>query len=372
MPLRSLRLWSLTLAMAAACGGGGPSSPSSPGPGAGPSPPSSPGQGEPLPTGGAGGDSCRVTSLDESGPGTLHECISSQAGARTIVFDVDGTLSLPENTYVQSNLTIDAMATGARDITVRMRRDHRRALILEGPVTNVVIRGLRFEGEYGMPDAVEYDLLALDGEGGRVSNVLVERCTFVSATDGALDITGDVSDAIVRWNLFYDNPLTMLIRYGTRERLSLHRNVFAENGERNPQIRGEVKTIDQVNNIVYDWKVSQDGYGTEIRNDPGAAVDGNFVGNVFLARRPEDGPGFTIYNFPGASSGRLWVADNLCSPPCEVASTVSGPLPAPLPVNPWPASELGDRLLPGVGAPHRTARDSAVLERLMIALRALR
>ena len=361
MPLRSGRLPPLCLAMATACCG------------AGPSVSSSPGQEEAaLPTGGAGGDTCRVTSLDDAGPGTLHECIRSQEGARTIVFDVAGILSLPDNTYVRSNLTIDATADGGRDITIRMRADRRRALVLEGPVTNVVIRGLRFEGESGAPDAVESDLLALDGEDGLVSRVLVERCTFVGATDGALDITGNVSDAIVRWNLFYGNPLTMLIKYGTRERLSLHRNVFAENGERNPQIRGDVRTIDFVNNVVYDWRLTEDGYGTEIRNEPQASVDGNLVGNLFLARSPEDGPGLTIYNYPDASPGRLWFADNRCSPPCEVTSTVSAPLPVPLPANAWPASELGSRLLPGVGAPHQTARDSAVLERLLAALSALR
>ncbi|HEY6546928.1 MAG TPA: hypothetical protein VI589_03445 [Vicinamibacteria bacterium] len=336
--------------------------------GAGPAMPSSADPQESLPSGGAGGDTCRVTSTAEAGPGTLHGCLSSQTGPRTVVFEVAGPLSLPETTYVRSNTTIDGTAAGARGVALAMHSDRRRALALEGPVTNVVIRGLRFEGDYGVPDAVEGDLVALDGENGQVSKVLVEHCTFVGATDGALDITGNVRDVVVRWNLFHGNPLTMLIRYGTRERLSLHRNVFAENGERNPQIRGDVRTIDFVNNVVYDWRLTRDGYGTEIRNDPGEVIDGNFVANAFLAARPEDGPGLTLRNFTGASPGRLWVAGNLCRPECAVTSTAGTSLPVPLSLDPWPASELGARLLPGVGAPNRTPRDSEVLQRLLAAL----
>lgn len=327
---------------------------------------------EALATGGAGGDTCRVDRLDETGPGSLYDCLVSQAGPRTVVFAVDGTLSLPENTYLRSNLTIDALAGGGRAVTLGMRADRRSALVLEGPVTNVVLRGLRFEGASGTSGAVESDLVALDGEDGLVSRVLVERCTFAGATDGALDITGEVKDAVVRENLFHGNPLTMLIRYGTREHLSLHRNVFAENGERNPQVRGDVRTLDFVNNVVYDWSLTPDGYGMEIRNEPGAMVDANVVGNVFLAARPQDGPGLSVFDYEGASSGRLYFADNLCRPGCDARSTLRSALSVPVPRDPWPAAELRARLLPVVGAPRRTDEDAAVLGRLGAALEGLR
>jgi hypothetical protein len=310
-----------------------------------------------------------VTSLREEGPGTLHACLESQGGPRVVLFDVDGTLSLPESTYLKSNLTLDGLA-GGRAVTLKMTADRRRSLILEGPISNVVIRGLRFEGEFGVEGAVEYDLLALDGEDGLVTRVLVERCTFVGATDGALDITGDVSEAVVRTNLFHGNPLTMLMRYGTRRQISLHRNVFSGNGERNPQIRGDLRTIDFVNNVVHDWTLTRDGYGTEIRNEPEGVVDGNFVGNAFLASRPDQGPGFTVFNYPGAAQGRLFVSDNLCRPACGVSSTASAPLGVSLPLVAWPSGEVGDRLLPSVGAPHRTSEDVAVVERVREALRA--
>jgi pectate lyase len=340
----------LGLAVATACGGADPLA--------------DPVPEKPLPTGGAGGDTCRVTSLNEDGSGTLYDCISSQKGARTIVFHVAGTLSLRRNTYLHSDTTIDGTTAGRWGITVKMTGDRRRALILEGPVANVVIRGLRFEGAYGEPDAVEYDHLGFDGTEGQISDVLVEHCTFIGATDGALDITGDVRDVIVRWNLFYGNPRTMLIKYGTRERLSLHRNVFAGNEERNPQIRGDVRTIDFVNNVVYDWK----WYGTDIRNDPGASVDGNFVGNAFLGDEGTKRPGFSVRNYDGAGPGRLWIADNVCSPPCNVTSTVGAPLPVLQPVTAWPVADLPERLLPDVGAPARTELDSEVIERVKMAL----
>ena len=80
---------------------------------------------------------------------------------------------------------------------------------------------------------------------------MVDHCTFVGATDGALDLTGYVSDVTVSWNLFYGTALNQLIKYDTRRRISLHHNVYTADGERNPQIKGDARDIDFVSNAVY-------------------------------------------------------------------------------------------------------------------------
>src|SRR6185295_17895553 len=145
---------------------------------------------------------------------------------------------------------------------------------------------LRFQGTGLKPGFItEFDLLGLDGTGGAISRVVVDHSTFSGATDGALDITGNVSDVTVQWNLFYDNPMTMLVKYNTRQRISLHHNVYTRNGERNPQIRGDARAIDFVSNVIHASTITSDGvgntydpYGTRLHNSTTDSV-GNVVGN---------------------------------------------------------------------------------------------
>ena len=84
----------------------------------------------------------------------------------------------------------------------------------------------------------------------------------------------------------------------------MHKNVFARNGERNPQIRADVADFDYRNNIVYDWGFGlRSGYGVRIRNDAGEPkVNGNFVNNYFLPGAVSPDPSLQAEWFPRQSS----------------------------------------------------------------------
>jgi pectate lyase len=161
--------------------------------------------------------------------------------------------------YLRSNLTIDGGASG---VTLLMPNTmpssrNKRALAIEGPASNIIITKIRFQGSGA--GGVEQDLIGMDGTGGAISRVVVDRCTFVGASDGAVDITGNVSDVSIQHSLFYDNrgSGTMLIKYpgppGSTygKRITLHHNVFTNNGERNPQLRGGLTQVDMVANVVH-------------------------------------------------------------------------------------------------------------------------
>src|SRR5438045_2450156 len=57
-----------------------------------------------LATGGRAGDVCRVTSLNDSGPGSFRDAVSKPN--RIVVFDVGGIIKLESNVAVASNITI--------------------------------------------------------------------------------------------------------------------------------------------------------------------------------------------------------------------------------------------------------------------------
>src|SRR5262249_11597905 len=79
-----------------------------------------------------------------------------------------------------------------------------------------------------------------------------------------------------------------------RQRVSIHHNVFTRNGERNPQVKGDMRTIEFVNNVVHENDLTTDGvgntfspYGTRIWScgsgcDSPGNVIGNFVNNAYL------------------------------------------------------------------------------------------
>jgi hypothetical protein len=310
--------------------------------------------------GGAGKPVCTVKR-------DVDECFQpgNRASDRTIVFAATSVSGPPGIRYIGSNVTLDGCARGRNGVTIRQSADAKRGIIVEGPASNVVVRCIRFEGQAGgkRPGAdAEFDSFALDGERGPVSGVLVDRVTVVGSTDGALDITGDVTDVTVQRSLIYGTPLAQLVKYGTRRRISLHHNVYAGNGERNPQIRGDARDIDFVSNVVVDCSITQDGLGN--RFDPyGLRVDN------------ADGPVFAnvVSNYLGCPTqvsgqgGGLYASGN--AGPGSFTGSLDRPnrVPPGFEVTPTPVADLA-RTVDAVGSPNRTPADLDRLRKVLAAI----
>jgi Calx-beta domain len=324
-------------------------------------------------TGGAGtGKVCTVTTSAESGAGSWDSCIS-KGGGQTIQFAVPSAKVLFTRS-VLSNTTIDGCLNGRAGVTLEQPADTHRSLILEGPVSNVVVRCIRFQGTGKYPGAfIEFDQLALDGTGGPVRTVAIDRCTFTGATDGTVDIVGDVQDVTLQQSLFYNNPLTQLIKYGTRKRISLHHNIYTANAERNPQIKGDAQNIDFVSNAVYNNLALVDPeshtafspYGTLLWNANGSSdspgnVTGNFRSNAWI----NPNGSLNIDTEAGASAAGIYLSGNYCKPgPCP-NSPASSPMavPAANVVTETTPALMNALMLPTVGAPNRTAADQARID----------
>lgn len=333
-------------------------------------------------SGGAGGEVYHVTTLADGGPGSLRAAVTSRTPGvpRTVVFDVGGDITLTSTLAIaQGALTIDGSTAPAPGITLRKASGGIATTIR---ADDVILTHLRFVG-----------LASGNGNGDNLSllgvhRVVIDHIASTSADDGALDIAWNGNtDITVSWSLFYGSDKTMIVSYGPNGRLSLHHNVWANNTERNPQLRYENAQVDYRNNIVSNWGPTSWGYGMRIRaNEPAAGygngrTDANIVNNAFvpgasnqgLALVYGDNPGPADDGGPGgaypqgtvwasASMGSLYVAGNLLpAANADHYSTVASPLSAAA-VTTWPANELDTRVLPTAGPRWRTATEQAILD----------
>ncbi len=328
-------------------------------------------------TGGAGGSVCTVTSSAEQGPGTWDSCVQ-KGGNQTIRFAISSA-TVYRTSYLRSNTTVDGCSNGQNGVTLQQPADRHRTVAIQGPVSNVIVRCIRFQSTGKRPGyLVEDDLMRVDGTSGQVSKVVVDHCTFVDATDGALDITGNVSDLTASWNLFYGTPLTQLIKYGTRQRISLHHNVYTAGGERNPQIRGAAWDIDFISNAVYNETITSDAvgntftpYGTRLWNaGPNTESPGNVKANLRSNFYAGANAGVQIVTDAGASAAGIYIGpDNVCAGGCPRSPTSTPTaVTSAYAVTATPVACMASQMLPTVGSPNRTTADQTQLDAVVAAL----
>src|SRR5262249_23714196 len=134
---------------------------------------------------------------------------------------------------IGSNVTIDGCLNGQNGVTYDQTvvPGAKNALLIVDTADNIIIRCLNFQST-GAPNsevtkpttvAAEENFIWLAGgsvaNGGTISNVLIDRCTFYQATNKAIDITnGDVftsttTNVTVQRSLFHDNALTSHVKY---------------------------------------------------------------------------------------------------------------------------------------------------------------
>lgn len=314
-----------------------------------------------ITTGGAGHPEIVVTTLADSGPGSLREAIS--AGNRTITFAVSGEINTIDYLYVLgSNVTIDACAASAPGVTI-----NGPGLIIRGikGAHNVIIRCLRsvnspidgFQVAYG------------------ASKVVLDRVSSYGWNDGGIDITVDVRDVTVQRSLVFrteddtePHDYCMLIKYATW-RVTLYRNLLVNCTQRNPQFRwNSTKTtpadagLQMINNIV-----EYDGHGAYMFGDgancpqcPRANIESNY-----FQPDPRTDVAHGVILSPREKTD-VWVSGNVAGNEGRIpgqsftTSTASGPHPAPA-VPTTSICEAAPGILAEVGPPHRTAEEAAAI-----------
>lgn len=197
-----------------------------------------------------------VTSLDDSGPGTLREALDQSGGNPTVVvFDLDGTIALQAPLLVPSNLSIDGR--GRRVVL------QGKGLILVGSddviLTNFAIEdvqpnsedGIRIGDPAGPSERVVVDHVRFSAHNGNGDSKKVDEA--ISVVFGSRDIT-------LAWLRFEDWEKGMLFGNGDAPQavdgqisVTVHHCYAHATGRRHPQAR--YGRYDFFDNFWDDWRM---------------------------------------------------------------------------------------------------------------------
>jgi hypothetical protein len=231
---------------------------------------------------GRGGRVLEVTTLADSGPGSLREAIE-QPGPRIVIFRVGGTIELKDFLFINHPfLTIAGQTAPGGGICLKNAG-------LTITTHDVLIQHLRIRpGIEGKITPEHNDAVAILGRHGRIdgaSHVVLDHLSLswgedetVSVWYGGHDIT--ISNCIISEALNKarhekrTHRAGLLIGDGSYH-VSVHHCLLAHNDFRNPLVSSG-GTHDIVNNVVYNWGVLP----AEIV-DPDANTFLNFTGNYF-------------------------------------------------------------------------------------------
>lgn len=242
--------------------------------------------------GGRGGRVLTVTTIDDSGPGSLRAAIEAK-GPRIIVFAVSGTIKLTKPLRIrEGRVTIAGQSAPGDGITLR---DHP----LEVAADDVVIRYIR--SRLGDESKTESDAIWI-AAGHRI---ILDHVSASWSVDETLSASANYTkpgegyyDLTVQWSIIA-NSLThslhakgehgygSLIRGGRGSRVSFHHNLWANHSARMPRPGNysgpDVDPIgaffDFRSNVFYNWGADRSGYNA----DTATLSRYNFVDNAYVA-----------------------------------------------------------------------------------------
>lgn len=260
---------------------------------------------------GRGGRVFPITSLADSGPGTLREALLDPS-PKTIVFRVGGIIELKSLLFVAHPfVTIAGQTAPGSGIVLK---DFGMVIITH----DVLVQSLRIRpGNKGAVKPDDNDAIAVlgpTGDSAGAHNVVLDHISASWGEDETISTWFGPHDITISWSIISeglnrsrhpkDTHSAGLLIGDHSDRVSIHHNLLAHNDFRNPLIISG-GTHDVVNNVIYDWGAIV----TEIVDDAPAAV--NVIGNWYRPGPSSKSPFDILINPSGDGAlPQLFVAGN--------------------------------------------------------------
>ncbi len=202
-------------------------------------------------TGGRQGKVYHIKTLEDNNEeGSLRHALN-QKGPRTIVFDVDGVISLKSPLIINNGDLTIAGQTAPKD-GICLKDNH---VVINAD--NIIIRYIRIRpGE----NTQEPALLAKNRK-----NIIIDHCSFSWSVNDIVSLY-DNANLTLQWSIISEsiNSLANISEgkgaslggYG----ISIHHNLFANNSEHNPLFMqghyksdNEIEHVDFRNNVISNW-----------------------------------------------------------------------------------------------------------------------
>ena len=247
-------------------------------------------------SGGRGGDVYHVTNLEDSGPGSLRDAVTTAAGPRTIVFDVGGIIPLESRLDIDKNdITIAGESAPGAGICIINYG-------LEVSGANVIIRHIRVRPGDARAGPEEQGGFYQDAINLSGTNIIVDHCSASWAVDENISAVGRTyphnvitvqycinAECLHHTGIYHGqeqdvsgHSMGSLFKPFTGDGdMTIHHNLYVANNNRNPAVgtyhADQRLHIDFRNNVIYNCR--QNGYSS----GDSRRVNMDYAGNYIIA-----------------------------------------------------------------------------------------
>lgn len=274
-------------------------------------------------SGGRGGYVLHVTTLADSGEGSLRWALT-QAGARTIVFDVSGAIMLDSQILVRNgDVTIAGQTAPGEGITIEGSRIRFKA-------GNIIVRGMHFRpGDGGGMDPGDRDGAMIGTTDFPMTDIVIDHNSFTWGVDENLSVNGNVHNVTISNNIIAEGLSHSIHPEGEHSKgllisnwestqadydsnITVTKNLLANNNERNPEVHAG-QNIEITNNLIYNYGLEHHVIHVGGGSGGSLQTSAQIVGNVIVPGANSDRHLSPIAIAVMGAGSQIYIADNLWS-----------------------------------------------------------